>query len=315
MADTRGPSNPDQEIAEFIADLRKLRGVAGQPSLRTMSRASHYSHTALANALTSGRLPTLPVTLALVRACSGDEEYWANRWAEVNSVSQGVKDGVQVPHRVTEQRTAGGGVPGPGPERTGTAPVVIPSNRTWKHAAAAGILLMLSVVGWAFAGTTMAAQSAQAHSLFLGPVDLGRYCQAAGFTGVSLDGLTAYDWHCVQPPSGRSSLSVIEACRWQYKSPTATARYAEMSDPDSWQCWDHVIVLGRVDLRAYCAARGYKSPLLEGTTADKWYCTGEDGRQVAIDPDSSCRWQYGKQVLIATESHYRQPWEHWDCWG
>jgi hypothetical protein len=313
MADTPGESIPHQEVSDFITDLKRLRGVAGQPSLRMMSRVSHYSHTALANALTSGRLPTLPVTLAFVRACSGDEEFWASRWAKVNSASQGTRNEIAFSHHVPEQRRIREAAFAKGLERPGTS-IVTSRKQAWKRTAAAGIILVLSVAGWAVAGLTLAAQSAPARSVFLGPVDLGRYCQATGFTGVSLDGHTAYDWHCVQPPSGRSSLSVIEACRWQYRSPTATARYVKISDPHSWQCWDHVIVLGRVNLQKYCAARGFTSPLLEGSTADNWYCTGEHRRQIAIDPDSSCRWQYGQQVLIANEPHYRQPWEHWDCW-
>jgi hypothetical protein len=288
-----------------------LRGAAGQPSFRTMSRVSHYSHTALANALTSARLPTLPVTLAFVRACGGDEEYWANRWAAVNSVTHGMKNGSPVSHAAAEDGRAG---ELPFAKGLKTTPELIPRKRTWKRATAAGIILMLSMAGWTFAGLTLAAQSAPFHSLYLGPADLEKYCQATGFTGVSLDGQTAYDWHCVQPSSGRASLSVIEACRWQYKSSTATARYAEMSNPNSWQCWDHVIVLGRVDLRKYCAAHGFTNSLLEGSTADKWYCTGGHRGQLAIDPDSSCRWQWGQRVLVATEPHYHQPWEHWDCW-
>jgi hypothetical protein len=173
---------------------------------------------------------------------------------------------------------------------------------------------MLSVAGWVFAGLALSAQPAIAHSVFLGPVDLGRYCQTTGFSGVSLDGQTAYDWHCVHLPSGRNSLSVIEACRWQYKSSTATASYGKMSDPYSWQCWDHVIDLGRVDLQRYCVAQGFKSAVLEGSTDDKWYCAVEHQHQMPIDPDSSCRRQYGQQVLVSAEPHYHQPWEHWDCW-
>lgn len=193
-------------------------------------------------------------------------------------------------------------------------PLLTRPGHPWKRVVV-GLILILSVAGGAFTGVALTAQPTPAHSAFLGPVDLEKYCQATGFTGVSLDGKTAYDWHCVQPLSGRSSLSVIEACQWQYKSSTATARYAEMSDPYSWQCWDHVIVLGRVDLQKYCAALGFTRPVLEGATADDWYCAGGHRGQMAIDPDSSCRWQYGQRVLVATEPHYHQPWEHWDCWG
>lgn len=310
-----GMSIPEQEISEFLDDLKRLRGVAGQPSLRKMSRAVHYSHTALGNALTSGRLPTLPMTLALVRACGGDEDYWINRWSAVNSASQ------ETPHAIAGSNH----VPGETPpiltarllltaRRFLTARRLLTARQLWERAAAVGTTLILAVAGWAIAGLTLAAQPDSAHSSFLGPVDLEKYCQATGFVDVSLDGKTAYDWHCVRLPAERSSLSVIEACRQQYKSSTAIARYAEMGDPYSWQCWDHVNNLGRVDLQQYCAARGFSSALLEGATDDTWYCVGDHRHQIAIDPDSACRWQYGQQVLVAAEPHYRQPWEQWDCW-
>jgi len=79
--DVRTEETPDhQELDQFLAGLRKLREEAGQPSLRAMSRTAHYSHTALSGVLTSGRLPSLDLTLAFVRACRGDENVWRARW-------------------------------------------------------------------------------------------------------------------------------------------------------------------------------------------------------------------------------------------
>jgi hypothetical protein len=74
-----------EELDQFLADLRKLREQAGQPSLRVMSRTAHYSHTALSSVVSGGRLPSLDLTLAFVRACAGDENEWRARWLRVRS--------------------------------------------------------------------------------------------------------------------------------------------------------------------------------------------------------------------------------------
>ena len=71
-----------QHVADFSADLRQMHEAAGKPSLRQMAMKVPYSHTALSNALrgVGGRLPSLELTLALVRACGGDEQAWRARW-------------------------------------------------------------------------------------------------------------------------------------------------------------------------------------------------------------------------------------------
>jgi hypothetical protein len=75
----------DDEIAAFVAALGQLRAAAGQPSLRAMARTAHYSHTALSSVLAGGRMPSLGLTLAFVRACGGDEEQWRAAWREADS--------------------------------------------------------------------------------------------------------------------------------------------------------------------------------------------------------------------------------------
>ncbi|MGH3765671.1 MAG: hypothetical protein ACRDTX_11075 [Pseudonocardiaceae bacterium] len=77
-------SENDRRLATFVADLRRLRSDAGQPSFRKMSSTACYSHTALSGALSGGRLPSLDLTLAFVRACGGDEEVWRARWTAEN---------------------------------------------------------------------------------------------------------------------------------------------------------------------------------------------------------------------------------------
>jgi hypothetical protein len=78
-----GPDDAGR-IAAFQHDLRTLRERAGSPSLRRMAVTAHYSHTALAGVLTPGRLPSLPLTLAYVRACGGDENHWGQRWSIIS---------------------------------------------------------------------------------------------------------------------------------------------------------------------------------------------------------------------------------------
>jgi hypothetical protein len=81
--------NIDNRLAEFVADLTELRREAGQPSLRKMAGASHYSHTALSSVLSGNRLPSQELTLAFVRACGGDDEAWRERWRLEHDLLQG----------------------------------------------------------------------------------------------------------------------------------------------------------------------------------------------------------------------------------
>ncbi len=80
-----GEGDQDRRIEEFHAALRGLRQAAGKPSLRTMAGRVHYSHTALAGVAAGGRLASLDLTLAFVRACGGDIEEWRARWKAVDA--------------------------------------------------------------------------------------------------------------------------------------------------------------------------------------------------------------------------------------
>ncbi|MEV0123742.1 hypothetical protein AB0I16_19795 [Streptomyces sp. NPDC050703] len=68
------------ELTAFAADLRRLREKAGSPPYRQLARDAHYSSSTLADAAAGRRLPSLPVTLAYVRACGGDTRAWRERW-------------------------------------------------------------------------------------------------------------------------------------------------------------------------------------------------------------------------------------------
>jgi hypothetical protein len=67
-------------LAAFARDLRDLRTRAGDLPYRALERHARYSASTLATAASGNRLPTLEVTLAYVRACSGDLEFWTQRW-------------------------------------------------------------------------------------------------------------------------------------------------------------------------------------------------------------------------------------------
>ncbi|MYT18667.1 helix-turn-helix domain-containing protein [Streptomyces sp. SID4951] len=87
------PENPidpqDGPVQRFAYELRKLRDEAGAPAYRAMARRAGYSAATLSQAAAGERLPTLPVLLAYVRACGGDEEEWRRRWTEADeAVSQ-----------------------------------------------------------------------------------------------------------------------------------------------------------------------------------------------------------------------------------
>src|SRR5262249_6139768 len=67
-------------MQRFAAELRRLRDDAGKPGYRRMSRVAHFSVTTLSEAAGGERFPSLPVTLAYVRACGGELAAWEARW-------------------------------------------------------------------------------------------------------------------------------------------------------------------------------------------------------------------------------------------
>jgi hypothetical protein len=71
----------------------------------------------------------------------------------------------------------------------------------------------------------------------LGGVDLSGYCRSLGYTGVSLDGGTINDWHCVDSSGRRVGIDVGAACRWQYHQSGAVGRWDTFNDPNSWNCF------------------------------------------------------------------------------
>lgn len=81
----RALDDEDATLARFALGLRALRDNAGRPSYRTLAETTDYSVTTLSEAAGGRYLPTLAVTLAYVRACSGDVGEWEKTWHGVAS--------------------------------------------------------------------------------------------------------------------------------------------------------------------------------------------------------------------------------------
>jgi hypothetical protein len=72
---------PD-DLEAFARDLRALRAGADL-EYPEMAETSHFEMKTLAAAAAGLRLPTLPVAVAFVRACSGNVAEWEDRWQKL----------------------------------------------------------------------------------------------------------------------------------------------------------------------------------------------------------------------------------------
>jgi WD40 repeat protein len=98
------PLDPDiSELAGFAYELRKLREKAGNPPYRALAGRAHYSWSTLADAAAGRKLPSLPVTLAYVRACGGDPAEWETRWRALAAQAAGPTPTESVDDSVDEQ--------------------------------------------------------------------------------------------------------------------------------------------------------------------------------------------------------------------
>ncbi|WP_233599314.1 NBR1-Ig-like domain-containing protein [Amycolatopsis sp. WAC 01375] len=75
------------ELEAFMAELRKLRTLAGEPSFRKMAaKSGAVSHATLHLTVTGKRLQPWETVREFVRACDGDEDEWHARWQGVQLV-------------------------------------------------------------------------------------------------------------------------------------------------------------------------------------------------------------------------------------
>ncbi|MFF7656544.1 hypothetical protein ACFZCY_43140 [Streptomyces sp. NPDC007983] len=73
-------------VQRFASQLRALRSEAGRPTYREMARKAGYSSVTLSTAAAGDKLPSLPVVLAYVAACEGEQQQlqeWERRWRVV----------------------------------------------------------------------------------------------------------------------------------------------------------------------------------------------------------------------------------------
>jgi hypothetical protein len=76
-----------------------------------------------------------------------------------------------------------------------------------------------------------------------GVYNLDRYCAPVGAAGVSLDGTTAYDWHCVMPAGTKVPIDMTAACNWQYNITSGlSALMKDFYNPYTWRCYYPSIV-------------------------------------------------------------------------
>jgi hypothetical protein len=85
-------------LLRFAGDLRRLRRRVGLPSYRELGRRTSYSAAALSEALSGRRLPSLAVTVAIVRACGGDPAEWTARWRQLAAAQPGADSDAPVPY-------------------------------------------------------------------------------------------------------------------------------------------------------------------------------------------------------------------------
>lgn len=85
---------------------------------------------------------------------------------------------------------------------------------------------------------TASPQASSSIKILGGASSWSGYCQSIGNSSASLDGNTAYDWHCITSGGQRVALSVMDLCKWQYHDPQAIDRLADYNNPNSgWECW------------------------------------------------------------------------------
>ncbi|NUO57845.1 MAG: helix-turn-helix domain-containing protein [Hamadaea sp.] len=96
------------EVAAFAIELRALKAAHGSLTYRDLAARTHYSRTTLAEATAGKKLPSLPVVLAIVRACGGDPGLWQARWEKMRQRAANVP--ILLP-ALPEQEVADGAEP------------------------------------------------------------------------------------------------------------------------------------------------------------------------------------------------------------
>lgn len=81
-------------VREFAFWLRDLRNGSGL-TYDQLGKNAHYATSTVQAAAAGNRLPTLKVTMAIVKACGGDVKQWRDYWTQVQRIlDKGAPDGV-----------------------------------------------------------------------------------------------------------------------------------------------------------------------------------------------------------------------------
>jgi len=78
MSDAEVTGDADS-VAQFVADLRKLRLAAGSPTLARLQHETGISRTVLSEAFSGRQLPSTRTVDGIARACGGDPAAWIDR--------------------------------------------------------------------------------------------------------------------------------------------------------------------------------------------------------------------------------------------
>ncbi|MEU4240849.1 hypothetical protein [Actinoplanes sp. NPDC026619] len=175
------------------------------------------------------------------------------------------------------------------------------------------LLAMLVGLAGVLAAVTPAAAAGTPQSL--GGLDIGAYCRSIGFTGATLTGSTAYDWHCVAADGGLGDLTFEAACRWAYSTGEAVDRIGDFRDPASVSCWRVTSTVVQPDFTNYCTTTGHSAAALLGDTAYDWRCvsyTRAGPTYYDVDVLAVCTYTVGTAATVERFNNYYDP-STWQC--
>jgi hypothetical protein len=172
---------------------------------------------------------------------------------------------------------------------------------------------------------------------FRGTVDWEGYCRSLfpdtefPATITSAEMTDAAHIRCVLLKSDHVQISAIAAnpsvaCQWQYQTSDIMSRLADYFDASSWQCYEHVGIVGKVGeiashFDAFCKSEHYVGAALNtrnNPNAYDWQCVSTDKSQAGLSVGDACYWYYHDQLGIAgavtfeTLTNYQSPYG-WSC--
>jgi hypothetical protein len=156
---------------------------------------------------------------------------------------------------------------------------------------------------------------------WLGGVNLAGWCQEKGGVVVTLQGSTAYNWHCTAIDGREIPVSVLDACRFTYHDQSAVDWLGNFYNPYSWACFTNARQLP-IDLNGYCKHKGFAGVEIAGPTAYQIYCLRDSGEWVELSPNAeestlltpgrACQWTWGNMSAIARIANFNDP-NSWQC--